>query len=129
VLTNSSAGPDPEALAVELACMALDANGGDREQWRPDGGAPAELQPLLGRWWSEGRELVFSYRAGRFQARLVDGPAGRDTSWFEPDGDDRWRVGEGRELGEVLRVVRDAQGVPTKLYLATYPLTRDAEIF
>jgi len=129
VLTNSSAGPDPEALAVELACMALDANGGDREHWRPDRGAPAELEPLLGRWWSEGSELVFSYRDGRFQARLVGGPEGRDTSWFEPDGDDRWRVHEGRELGEALRVVRDEHGVPTKLYLATYPLTRDAEIF
>ena len=129
VLTNSSAGPDPEALAVDLACLALDANGGDREHWRPDGGAPAELEPLLGRWWSEGRELVFSYRGGRLQARLVGGPEGRDTSWFEPDGDDRWRVREGRELGELLRVVRDEQGVPTKLYLATYPLTRDAAIF
>jgi len=129
VLTNSSAGADAETLAVELACLALDANGGDSEHWRPDGGAPAELEPLLGRWWSEGRELVFSYRDGRFQARLVDGPDGRDTSWFEPDGDDRWRVREGRELGEVLRVVRDEEGVPTRLYLATYPLTRDAEIF
>jgi CubicO group peptidase (beta-lactamase class C family) len=128
VLTNSSAGPDPESLAVELACMALDANGGDREHWRPDAGAPVELEPLLGRWWSEGRELVFSYRGGRLQARLVDGPEGRDTSWFEPEGEDRWRVREGRELGEVLRVVRDEEGVPTKLYLATYPLTRDAEI-
>jgi CubicO group peptidase (beta-lactamase class C family) len=129
VLTNSSAGPDPEALAVDLACLALDAVGADPEHWRPDGGAPAELEPLLGRWWSEGRELVFSYRRGRLQARLVGGPEGRDVSWFEPESDDRWRVREGRELGEVLRIVRDEHGTPTRLYLATYPLTRDPELF
>ena len=129
VLTNSSAGPDAETLAVELACLALDANGGEPEHWRPDGGAPADLQPLLGRWWTEGHELVFSFRGGRLQARLVGGPAGRDVSWFEQEDEDRWRVREGRELGEVLRIVRDEDGTPTRLYLATYPLTREPEIY
>ena len=50
-------------------------------------------------------------------------------SWFEPDGDDRWRVAEGRELGEVLRVVRSEDGVPVRMYLATYPLTREPATF
>jgi CubicO group peptidase (beta-lactamase class C family) len=129
VLTNSGAGPDVETLAVDLACAALDALPAEPEAWRPDAGAPAELIPLLGRWWSEGSELVLSVRDGRFQARLVGGPEGRDVSWFEPDGDDRWRVVEGRELGEALRVVRDEEGVPTRLYLATYPLRRGPETF
>ena len=35
----------------------------------------------------------------------------------------------GRERGEVLRVVRDEQGVVTRLYWATYPFTRTPEIF
>jgi CubicO group peptidase (beta-lactamase class C family) len=129
VLTNSSAGPDPETLAVDLACLALDALPAEPEAWRPDGGAPPELEPLLGRWWSEGSELVLSVRDGRFQARLVGGPAGRDVSWFEPDGEDRWRVAEGRELGELLRVVRGEDGSPERLYLATYPLTREPATF
>jgi CubicO group peptidase (beta-lactamase class C family) len=129
VLTNSSAGPDPEALALDLACLALDAHPPETEAWRPDEGAPPEVEPLLGRWWSEGSELVFTVRGGRFQARLVGGPEGRDVSWFEPDGEDRWRVAEGRELGEPLRVVRDADGRPTRMYLATYPLTREPETF
>ena len=129
VLTNSSAGPDPEALAVDLACLALDAQPAEPEAWRPDGGAPPELEPLLGRWWSEGHELVFSVRGGRFQAQLIGGPPGRDVSWFEPDGDDRWRVAEGRELGELLRVVRGEDGAPARMYLATYPLTREPETF
>jgi CubicO group peptidase (beta-lactamase class C family) len=129
VLTNSSAGPDAERLAIDLADAALDALPPEPDGWRPDAGAPSELEPLLGRWWSEGRELVFSVRGGRFQAVLVGGPAGRDTSWFEADGDDRYRVVEGRELGELLRVVRDDAGVPQKMYFATYPLTRTPEVF
>ena len=38
--------------------------------------------------------------------------------------DNTWRIVEGRELGELLRVVREDDGVPLKLYVATYPLTR-----
>jgi CubicO group peptidase (beta-lactamase class C family) len=129
VLTNSAAGPDVETLAVDLAETAIDALPPAAEPWRPDGGAPPELEPLLGRWWSEGHELVFSVRGGRFQAVLVGGPAGRDTSWFEADGEDGFRVVEGRELGERLRVVRDDAGLPVKLYLATYPLTREPTTF
>jgi hypothetical protein len=128
VLTNSSAGPDPELLALDLAERALEPPP-VAEPWRPDAGAPAELAPLLGRWWSEGRELVFAHRGGRFQARLVGGPPGRDTSFFEPDGEDRFRVVEGRELGELLRVTRDESGEPVRLHFATYPLTRGPETF
>ncbi len=36
---------------------------------------------------------------------------------------------EGRERGELLRIVRDADGVPVRLYLATYPLTRAPATF
>jgi CubicO group peptidase (beta-lactamase class C family) len=129
VLTNTSAGAQPLGLALDLASLALDSLPAEPDPWRPDAGAPAELEPLLGRWWSEGSELVFSVRGGRLQARLVGGAPGRDTSWFEPDGEDRWRVVEGRELGELLRVVRDEDGTPVRLYLATYPVTRAVEVF
>jgi len=129
VLTNSGAGPDVEALALDLAEAAVQALPETPEPWRPDDGAAPELEPLLGRWWTEGHEIVLSVRGGRFQAVLVGGPPGRDTSWFEPAGDDRFRVVEGRELGELLRVVRDGAGVPVRLYLATYPLTREPTTF
>jgi CubicO group peptidase (beta-lactamase class C family) len=128
-LTNSSAGPELDVLALDLAHTTLEELPVAPEPWRADGGAPAELEPLLGRWWTEGNELVFSVRAGRFQAVLVGGPAGRDTSWFEREAEDRFRVVEGRELGELLRVVRDERGVPTRMYLATYPLTREPSTF
>jgi hypothetical protein len=51
------------------------------------------------------------------------------VSWLTRDGDDRWRIVEGRELGELLRVVRDDTGAAAKLYVATYPLTRAPSAF
>ena len=50
----------------------------------------------------------------------------RHVSIFEPDGADRFRVAEGRERGELLRVVRAGDGSIEKLYWATYPVTRAA---
>jgi len=129
VLTNTSAGGKPEALALELANAAIAARPQGSDAWQPGEEPSPELAELLGRWWSEGHELVFSLRGGRLQARLVDGAAGRDTSYFERLDVDRWRAVEGRERGELLRVIRDESGSIEKLYFATYPLTRAASTF
>ena len=126
VLTNSSAGGQPLGLALDLASLALARLPAEPAPWRPDAGAPPELEPLLGRWWTRGvassssRSAAGASRHGSSAVRPV-----ATSSWFEPDGDDRWRVAEGRELGEVLRVVRDDDGTPVRLYLATYPVTRE----
>jgi hypothetical protein len=129
VLTNSGAGPAPERLALELAVAGIEALPQSTEAWRPGEEPPDEIEPLLGRWWTEGHELVFSWRGGRLESRLVDGAPGRDVSRFEPEGDDTFRVVEGRERGELLRVVRDAAGSIEKLYFATYPVKRDPTAF
>nr|MBA2462312.1 hypothetical protein [Actinomycetota bacterium] len=129
VLTNTSAGGKPEALALELATAAIDALPQEQEAWQPGDEPPAEVAELLGRWWSEGHELVFSWRGGRLQARVVDGVPGRDTSFFERLDGERWRCVEGRERGELLRVVRDDSGAVEKVYFATYPLSRRASTF
>ena len=110
VLTNSGAGAEVEALVLDLACAALDALPRLSEPWRVGPDVPAEVEPLLGRWWTEGDEVVFSWVRGRLQAELVGGPAGRSISLLEPDGDDRWRVAEGREHGELVLAVRDEAG-------------------
>ncbi|MBA3427174.1 MAG: beta-lactamase family protein [Actinobacteria bacterium] len=128
-LTNTSAGGKPEALALELAKTAIEALPQEPKSWQPADEPPDDVLPLLGRWWSEGHELVFSWREGRLQARAVDGVPGRDTSSFERLDDARWRSIEGRERGEVLRIVRDGDGTVQKLYFATYPLTRAASTF
>ena len=129
VLVSCGAGVRPEALALDLAEAVLDALPRTPDVWRPDDGAPDHVAPILGRWWSEGSELVLSWSSGRLRLEVVDGPPGRSVSWLMADGDDRWRIVEGRELGELLRVARDAAGVPVKLYVATYPLTRAPAAF
>jgi hypothetical protein len=129
VLMNTGAGGSPLALAFDLASAVLDALPRMPEPWTPVATLPPELDGLLGLWWTEGSEIVLSLRGGRFQALLVDGAPGRNISWFEPDGADRWRVAEGRERGELLRAVREDDGTITKLYFATYPLTREPETF
>jgi CubicO group peptidase (beta-lactamase class C family) len=129
VLINSSAGADPETLGLDLADAALDSLPRTPEEWRPDGGAPGDVAALLGRWWTEGDEVVLSWRHGRLRLELVNGPVGRNVSWLVREAVDRWRIVEGRELGEALRVVRAGDGSPTKLYVATYPLTRAASAF
>ena len=129
VLTNTGAGAGPEKLALELAVASIEALPAVTDAWEPAGKPPAELEPILGRWWTEGHEIVISWRRGRLEALLVAGVPGRNVSYLEPEGEDRWRVVEGRERGEILRVVRDRSGAVEKLYFATYPLRREPSTF
>jgi hypothetical protein len=128
VLTNTGAGAAPLALAFDLAAAALDALPRPAELWTP-AAIPPQLEGVLGQWWTEGSEIVLALRGGRFRGELTDGTPGRNVSYFEADGPDRWRVVEGRERGEVLRAVRGDDGTVEKLYFATYPLTRTPETF
>ena len=129
MLTNSGAAADPQSLALALAETALELDPPAPAEWRPDEGAPADVAPLLGVWWSEGEEFVFRWRAGRLEARARGCPRGGRSAVFEREADDLWRTVSGRERGEALRVVRDEQGRVAKLYWATYPLTREQRPF
>jgi CubicO group peptidase (beta-lactamase class C family) len=129
VLTNTGAAASPERLALDLATAAIAALPAPADAWHPADPPPAEVEPLLGPWWTEGHEIVLSWRKGRLEAKLLGGVPGRDTSYFEPDGVDRFRAAEGRERGELLRVVRNADGSVEKLYFATYPLRREPSTF
>ena len=129
VLTNSGAGPKPEALALALADAAADAGPVPPDPWQPGEAPPPEAAELLGPWWTEGYELVLRWRAGRLEAVLVAGVPGRNVSTFEPEGAGIYRCVEGRERGELLRVIRDASGAIEKLYFATYPVRREPSTF
>ena len=129
LLTNSGRWPDLSGTGLDLAEAALDELAPEREPWLPEAAPPAEILPLLGRWWSEGDETIFSWRGGKLEARLADQPAERSPSVFEPEGEERFRTVSGREQGEVLRVVRDERGEVVRLYWATYPFTRGPEVF
>jgi CubicO group peptidase (beta-lactamase class C family) len=129
VLTNSGAQVPVETLALDLAETVHELAPDRPAPFRPDGGPPPEVVPLLGRWWTEGHELVVTWRQGRLRSELIGASAWNSHSTFEPEGDDRWRCVEGRERGELLRVVRDESGAAVKLYFATYPCTREPSTF
>jgi CubicO group peptidase (beta-lactamase class C family) len=129
VLTNASAWPALGDVGLTLAEKAADELGAGREAWRPREAPPEEARPLLGQWWSEANEFVFSWREGKLQAELAGVPTVLPPAVFEPQGPDLWRTISGRERGEILRVVRDDEGEVVKLYWATYPFTREPEPF
>ena len=129
VLVNSGAGVKVEELTRKLAVVAAEAYPAEPEPWRPVEGVPLELEPLLGRWWSEGTEIVIRYRNGKLEAREAEAPASAPPAVFEADGADRFRGVSGPEQGEPLEVVRGSDGAVEKLYWATYPMTRTPRPF
>jgi Beta-lactamase len=129
VLINSGSGSNPDLLALQLAELALEALPEEPKEWRPQEPPPPELESALGRWWSEGTEFVFSWNDGKLEARVATAPRTLPPAVFEPDGDDVFRTVSGREQGEQLRLTRDGDGTVTRMYWATYPLTRQQEVF
>lgn len=104
----------------------------DIAPWRPGEAAPEDLRPILGRWWSEGFEWIFTWRDGALRARRVIDAAHKPPSTFERiDGvADELRTRAGGEAGERLRLLRDrATGAVTTMRWATYRFTRLQETF
>jgi CubicO group peptidase (beta-lactamase class C family) len=128
-VTNSGSGADMGGLAIELAEIAIAALPEEAEAWRPGDRAPDELRSVLGRWWSEGTEFVFSWREGRLQAELAQARRKQAPAVFEAIGEDVYRTVSGRERGELLRLARDDGGQVVRMYWATYPFTRTPEVF
>jgi hypothetical protein len=93
-------------IALELAGAALELWPPDIEPWRPESEPPAEIVPILGRWWSEGYEFVFSWKDGKLTAAMAGAPPRVKPSVFE-ETDGGFRVVSGRERGERLRVDGD----------------------
>ena len=125
VFCNNSSSFEPGPFACELVRTWLENDPPAPEPWVPGEPVPAAYDGILGRWWTEGTEFVFSWRNGRLQALPVGAPPTLAPAVFAPEGDDTFRGVSGREQGELLRVVRGADGGVAKMYWATYPLTRD----
>jgi hypothetical protein len=129
VLVNSGAGVKIDELTRKLSVIAAEAYPPEPDAWQPDGAVAAELEPLLGRWWSEGSEFVIRVRGGRLELRAAEAPSAAPPSVFAPAGTDRFRGVSGPEEGELLEVVRRDDGTIEKLYWATYPMTRTPQAF
>lgn len=129
LIASTAPGKEVVRAVLGLTEKAVETFPAAPSVWRPEAPPPAEIEPLLGRWWSEGGEFVFSYRAGMLEARIATAPRELEPTVFEPDGADRFRARSGLEAGELLRVVRDDHDEVVKLYWATYPFTRSPQVF
>jgi CubicO group peptidase (beta-lactamase class C family) len=129
VLQSSGATGDPDELAASLVTRTLELEPPAPQGWRVGEPPPPELEGVLGRWWSEGSEFVFSWRSGRLEARAVGAPRERPPAAFRREQEDRYRTVSGREIGELMQIVRGDTGEVVRLYWATYPFTRAPETF
>jgi CubicO group peptidase (beta-lactamase class C family) len=127
VVTNSSSGVAITALGLELADTVAREWPADPRAWQPGEEPPAELEGVLGHWWSEGLEYLFRYRDGRLEALLRDSVPGQELTRFSKEGEDRYRAIDGLERGELLLVVRDESGAVTRIEFASYPFSRRPE--
>jgi CubicO group peptidase (beta-lactamase class C family) len=135
VLSSSGTADEIFPFSHDLIDQALADDPMEIAPWRPGEPAPQRYQSVLGRWWGEGYEYIFRWEGGRLTARGVDDPAGTPASVFEPvvtdpaDGQEVLRTVSGREVGELLRLHRDSEGVVTRMHWATYRFTRAQETF
>ncbi|GAA1561231.1 serine hydrolase domain-containing protein [Dactylosporangium maewongense] len=118
-------------LTHRLLAAAVESDPADIAPWQPAEPPPQRYRSLLGRWWGEGFEYVFSWHSGALQARQADQPANRPPAVFAPvDGQpDVFRTVSGREAGELLRLTRAGDGTVERLHWATYRFTRGQETF
>jgi CubicO group peptidase (beta-lactamase class C family) len=121
-LTNEGSRADMDGFAIQLAQKAMELWPEPIEPWRPEEDPPPEVRALLGIWWSEGTQFVFTWEKGSLRAKVSGTAPGRAETTFERDGDG-WIAAAGRERGERLRV--DGE----HLVWAGYPFTRAQQPF
>ncbi|MEU4606881.1 serine hydrolase domain-containing protein [Kribbella sp. NPDC023972] len=128
-LQSSTSAPAPSALATDLIIKVLEDDPLPAEPWVPGTTVPPELAGVLGTWFSEGSPFVFSVKGGRLQAKSPAAAEHLAPAVFDRVSEDVYRTVSGRETGELLRITRDADGVPVKLHWATYLCTREPLAF
>ncbi|MDQ6873592.1 MAG: beta-lactamase family protein [Actinomycetota bacterium] len=114
-------------LPHALLAATLEEDPADVQPWRPGSAPPEGLRSVLGVWWSEGMEYVFSWHSERLEARARAAPAAKPPSVFAMESADLLRVVSGREAGEKLRLTRDERGTVVVMHWATYRCTRAQE--
>ncbi|MGC8474097.1 MAG: serine hydrolase domain-containing protein [Candidatus Dormibacteria bacterium] len=125
LLCNTGAGVPIAQLAAEVLEVVGEVS---PKPWRPGSPPPRDVEGVLGRWWSEWTEWVFTWSGEALEARPAGAPEAQPERYRQLEGD-RWVVERGGERGEEMRVVRDADGRVVKLYIATYPFTREPRVF
>jgi CubicO group peptidase (beta-lactamase class C family) len=118
-------GTSIQRLCLEVLDAVLDSEPELPAPWRPAPGAPsAQIEALLGRWWWMGREYeaTLDHASGELVIGSLSRP--RSAMRFVPESADRWRGVAGENDGETLEIIRDADGTPVTLDIATFLFTR-----
>ncbi|GIF72248.1 serine hydrolase domain-containing protein [Asanoa siamensis] len=131
VLGASGTALETVDLPHQLLTAAADGDPAEIEPWTPGEPAPEAYRSVLGRWWSEGFEHVFSWHGGTLRSRGAAAAPSVPPAVFRPSADnpDILRTVSGREVGELLRLTRDADGRVVRMHWATYRFTRDQQTF
>lgn len=130
VLASSGTGDEIFPFAHDFIEQVLADDPADVRPWLPGEPAPQAYKSVLGRWWGEGYEHVFRWENGHLAARGAEEALTAPAAVFEPTADpDVLRTIGGREVGELLRLHRDDEGVVTRMHWATYRFTRTQETF
>lgn len=128
VLTNSSS-TTVEDVVLRLVARTAEGMPADPDAWRVQEAVPEELESVLGVWFMEGGEMVFQWRKGRLEARFPDAPDWMPPAVFRREDENLYRTVSGPEHGERLRMVRGDDGRVERMYWATYPVTREAQVW
>lgn len=121
-LTNVTRGAPIGQLAVEVLGEAPLPSVDTERMLEPVVACPTELAGVLGRWWSEGEETIFTWQENALRARLASDPAANTT--FVRIDTDHYRATDGRLKGERIFLIRDEKKQIIRLNWATYPYTR-----
>ena len=117
-------GTSIRALSLEVLTTVLDAEPVAPKPWRPAPPPDGETAELCGRWWWMGGE----FEVAADGPELVMAPVGHSArpAWrFVREDRDRWRGTAGMNTGEVLAVLRGADGTVERLDIATFVFSRD----
>jgi CubicO group peptidase (beta-lactamase class C family) len=116
-------GTSIKEVGLAALTAVLDAEPVTPEPWRPAAAPAGAAAELCGRWWWMGREFEVVADGARIVMRGVGAAA---EPWcFEQEAPDRWRGRTGDNTGEVLQVLRDADGAVQRLDIATFVFARD----
>jgi CubicO group peptidase (beta-lactamase class C family) len=110
-------------VALEALTTVLDAEPLPPEPWRPAPEPQGEAAELCGRWWWMGREYELTASGAELVMTCLS--VSGDPWRFGREAPDRWRGRSGMNEGEILAVLRDADGAVQKLDIATFVFTRD----
>ncbi|SFB62160.1 CubicO group peptidase, beta-lactamase class C family [Amycolatopsis marina] len=121
-MANSTSGVAIVPLVLDLISIADDYEPSLPQEWRATSTDTRQLD-LTGLWhWGPTPFHLRLLPEGGFNLAPAEG-RGR-ASRFRPVGEDEWLGLDGYYAGETLRVVRDSDGRPQHLDLATFIFTR-----